>query len=147
MANKGKKKHVLVSPGLTKDVNKAAGSGNSHVNVDVAGSGETGDTPPTKNQQEWTTVESKRKSKRKRQSTGEHSLLSVDDKLDFIMTQLKPLPAIEEKVSHLGQKLSRTVDDVAEIKDDIHEFDLKIKSLEYRAIDQEARSRRNNLIF
>ena len=36
---------------------------------------------------------------------------------------------------------------MAEIKGDIHEFDLKIKSLEYRAIDQEARSRRNNLIF
>ena len=145
MTNKSKKKHVSVVPGNTKDVNEAPVSGNSQDNSDAAGTGQTGDTPPTKNQQEWTTVESKRK--RKRRSTGEHSLLSVDDNLDFIMTQLKPLPAIEKKVNHLDQKLSRTVDDVAEIKGDIHEFDLKIKSLEYRAIDQEARSRRNNLIF
>ena len=145
MTNKSKKKHVSVVPGNTKDVNEAPVSGNSQDNSDAAGTGQTGDTPPTKNKQEWTTVESKRK--RKRRSTGEHSLLSVDDKLDFIMTQLKPLPAIEKKVNHLDQKLSRTVDDVAEIKGDIHEFDLKIKSLEYRAIDQEARSRRNNLIF
>ena len=111
MTNKSKKKHVSVVPGNTKEVNEAPVSGNSQDNSDAAGTGQTGDTPPTKNQQEWTTVESKRK--RKRRSTGEHSLLSVDDKLDFIMTQLKPLPAISSFFPVRGRKfndLSKNID-------------------------------------
>lgn len=115
----------------------------SVLSQEVSDEADMEDTPPGPSQ--WASAESKRK--RKRRSTGEQSLLSVDDKLDYIMAQLKILPGIESKVRQLDKKLTRNTDDVAEIKDDIHEFDLELKSLEYRAIDQEARSRRNNLLF
>jgi hypothetical protein len=38
-------------------------------------------------------------------------------------------------------------DDIREIQTDLKEFDCRMKTLEYRALDQEARGRRQNVIF
>ena len=73
--------------------------------------------------------------------------LSVDEKLNKIMGKLFALDELNARVTSVEVKVTRAVDDISEIKDDIKEFDLKMKTLEYKAIDQEARSRRNNLIF
>jgi hypothetical protein len=95
--------------------------------------------------------------KRSRQTTGGHSAasselspfreLSIDDKLNRIMSKLDTLDELNESVKSLKVKVDTTISDVCEIKQDIREFDLKMKTLEYKSIDQEARSRRNNLLF
>ena len=102
--------------------------------------------------------------KRQRQNTGGNSVstgnlvskqdsqemkvfceLPMDEKLNKIMLKLLSLDDLSDRVTSLESTVNTTVNDISEIKTDIREFDLKLKSLEYMAIDQEARGRRNNL--
>ena len=73
--------------------------------------------------------------------------LSVDDKLNRIMQKLLNIDDLSDKLTSLEAGFDTTVSDVSEIKTDIKEFDLRMRSLEYKALDQEARGRRNNLLF
>jgi hypothetical protein len=73
--------------------------------------------------------------------------LSIDDKLIQMWSKLITMDELKESVHSLKATVETTVSDMREIKHDIKEFDLKLKTLEYKAIDSEARSRRNNLLF
>lgn len=98
------------------------------------------------------TVESVRDRKRTRVNTGgstnvdqtinirEYERLTVDDKLSVMFSEMKTI----------GQKVNSCVEihtKVQNIESSLSEQDRRIKLLEYKSIDLEARSRRNNLIF
>ena len=88
--------------------------------------------------------------KRLRKSTGdqspcsisdiEYENLSIDGKLSVMFQQNKGISLKVDECLSLSSKVNSIV-----ISLDDH--DLRIKRLEYKAIDLEARSRRNNLLF
>jgi hypothetical protein len=101
----------------------------------------------------WTDVEANR-NKRSRINTGGHSehsehkticqseynKLSIDDKLSVMFTQMNT-------IGHKVEDCLNIYRQVHNIETKMSEHEFRIKLLEYKSIDLEARSRRNNLIF
>lgn len=99
---------------------------------------------------EWT--ECVNRKKRTRANTGSNSdigtqinirefeILNIDDKLSILFAQSN---CMNEKIDECLQLQNK----VKNIENELSEHDFRLKTLEYKSIDLEARSRRNNLIF
>ncbi|MES9882921.1 MAG: hypothetical protein ABW185_18795 [Sedimenticola sp.] len=66
--------------------------------------------------------------------------MSVDEKLDVIFTSVQAMNIVHNKVSDLERNVLTNTRDLDKTTD-------RVKVLEYKSIDLEARSRRNNLLF
>ena len=73
--------------------------------------------------------------------------LCVDEKLSCMMRIILPLDGLDRSMSELNEDMRATRGDVAELRDTVGVIERRLKQVEYRTIDLEARSRRNNLIF
>jgi hypothetical protein len=96
--------------------------------------------------------------KRQRQNTGgdfdskasaldEFKVLSVDEKLNFMMTKLFKLDVVSENLERVEVTVRENANDIKEMQSDLRDYECRLKTIEYRALDQEARGRRQNLIF
>jgi hypothetical protein len=74
-------------------------------------------------------------------------LMNVDDKLRTMMRKLSQLDDIETTLKVLNVRVDESAKDVHEIREVVDVIDERLKYVEYRALDLEARSRRNNLVF
>lgn len=67
-------------------------------------------------------------------------ILNIDDKLSILFAQSN---CMNEKIDECLQLQNK----VKNIENELLEYDFRLKTLEYKSIDLEARSRRNNLIW
>lgn len=75
------------------------------------------------------------------------STLSMDDKLSLMFTKLEKLDRNDEQIMQMSSILNHTITRVTRIESCLDKHSVYLKKLAYHSIDQEARSRRNNLIF
>ena len=73
--------------------------------------------------------------------------LSIDEKLTRMMSILLPLDGIEKTLEVVIDDMHKARQDIGEIQSNVRSIDRRLKMVENRAIDLEARSRRNNLLF
>jgi len=73
-------------------------------------------------------------------NTGPFSALSLDDKLSQMFSKLENLEAHSQHITNMASQINDT-------KAELNSHSTYLKKLAYHSIDQEARSRRNNLIF
>ena len=79
--------------------------------------------------------------------TGDYDSLSKDDKLSLILSKLS---INEQRVKYIQTKVDSVLPvkkRVAEIENVLRSHSERLKLLEYRSLDIEARSRRRNLLF
>ncbi|MES9880641.1 MAG: hypothetical protein ABW185_07145 [Sedimenticola sp.] len=110
----------------------------------------------------WTVVPEKRNKKRARASTGggstrvsdsvvdmhlseahNYESLSTDDKLNLILSSITKINKLEDKIDR-ALSITNTLHDT---RKDVSEHADRLTVLEYKSIDNEARARRNNLLF
>ena len=73
--------------------------------------------------------------------------LDPDEKLLHIFTKLGVLNEIRGSVKGMKKKIEMVESSVKKLEDKWSETDLRLKQMEYKAINQEAQARRMNLIF
>lgn len=73
--------------------------------------------------------------------------LDPDEKLLHIFTKLGVLNDIRGSVKGMKKKIEMVESSVKKLEDKWSETDLRLKQMEYKAINQEAQARRMNLIF
>jgi hypothetical protein len=110
---------------------------------------------------DWHT-KTKQSSKRQRRSTGgiyneqiercksdpfsieQFKSMNLDDKL---VTLFKMLTCTNNNTDNLNTRVSNVEDDIVNLSNANVQLNRRVKTLEYKSIDAEARNRRNNLVF
>ena len=113
--------------------------------------GQRGDGPSDNN---WTVQRSKRQ---RANAGGEDTTvpvnlevfdsLSFDDKLGAMMRKLCQIDKMQITLNELSSRMDETSEEIRGVREDLDEVDNRLSYIEYRALDLEARSRRNNLCF
>ena len=78
---------------------------------------------------------------------GEFKGLSMDCKLNVMIQKLLKLDEMGEKIESVERLVNMNSNDIAEVRADLRSFECRMRTLEYIAIDQEARGRRQTLIL